>query len=58
MPTLPTGKLPADLAGEGLMAARIGHVVPAEQGCLLRDADNRLRPLPAFARDEVTRVLS
>jgi len=44
------------LAGEGLMAARIGHVVRAEQGCMLRDADNRLRPLPTFARDEVTRV--
>jgi len=38
------------------MATRIGHVVRAEHGCLLRGAVKGLRPLPTFARDEVTRV--
>jgi len=44
------------LRSEGIAAAEIGEVVPAEQGCRFRSADGRLRPLPSFARDEITRL--
>jgi hydrogenase expression/formation protein HypE len=44
------------LKAEGIAAAEIGEVVPAEQGCRLRSADGSLRPLPTFARDEITRL--
>lgn len=46
------------LASEHLAVARIGQVVPAEQGCTLRRADGRLEPLPVFQRDELARLFS
>ncbi len=46
------------LASENLAVARIGQVVPAEQGCTLRRADGRLEPLPVFERDELARLFS
>ena len=46
------------LESEGIAAAEIGEVVPAEEGCRMRSADGRLRPLPSFARDEITRLFA
>ncbi|HWB09532.1 MAG TPA: AIR synthase family protein [Pirellulales bacterium] len=45
------------LAAEGLSATPIGRVVLAAQGCTLVRADGQQAELPAFARDEVLRVL-
>ncbi len=44
------------LESEGIRAAVIGQVVPAEQGCSLRSGDRSVRPLPTFPRDEITRL--
>lgn len=44
------------LREQGVAAAVIGAVVPAEQGCVLRSAAGKERPLPQFARDEITRL--
>jgi len=45
------------LQAEGIAAATIGEVTAPGKGCLMRSGDNRLRPLPRFPRDEITRVL-
>lgn len=45
------------LATEGLAATPIGRVVPADEGCKLRDSSGELTELPIFARDEIVRVL-
>jgi hydrogenase maturation factor len=42
---------------QGIAAAVIGEVLPAGKGCVLRQADRTERPLPQFARDEITRLL-
>jgi hydrogenase maturation factor len=39
----------------GIPGAAIGHVTPAEAGCVLVDGGTE-RPLPRFARDEVARL--
>jgi hydrogenase maturation factor len=52
-----TDGIVARLTDEGIHAAVIGSAVAAEQGCLLRSSDGRLRSLPRFDRDEITRVL-
>jgi hydrogenase expression/formation protein HypE len=44
------------LQSQGIAASAIGQVVPAEQGCLLREVDQSLQPLPRFPRDEITRL--
>jgi hydrogenase maturation factor len=44
------------LRSEGIAAAEIGEVVSADQGCRIRSADGRLRALPTFDRDEITRL--
>ena len=44
------------LRSQGIAAAEVGEVVPAEQGCTLRLANRAERPLPAFPRDEITRL--
>jgi hydrogenase maturation factor len=44
------------LHGEGIAAAAIGELVPADQGCSVRLADRSRRPLPVFVRDEITRL--
>ena len=44
------------IESEGIAAAEIGEVVPADQGCRIRSADRRLRPLPSFPRDEIARL--
>lgn len=40
----------------GIAAARIGRVTPAGAGRVLVAADGTRRPLPVFARDEITRL--
>ncbi len=50
------GAVVARLESEGITAAEIGRVVPEDEGCRLRSADGSLRPLPEFARDEITRL--
>lgn len=44
------------LRAEGVRAAIIGGVVPADAGCRLRARDGEWRPLPVFQRDEITRL--
>jgi hydrogenase maturation factor len=44
------------LRSEGIAAAEIGEVVSADEGCRMRSADGRFRPLPSFERDEITRL--
>ncbi len=44
------------LKEQGVAAAAIGTVVPAGNGCVLRSAAGKERPLPQFARDEITRL--
>jgi hydrogenase expression/formation protein HypE len=44
------------LRADGIAAAEIGRLVPAEQGYTLQAADRPARPLPIFARDEITRL--
>jgi len=44
------------LKAEGVPASVIGEVVPVGRGCLLRSAGGGERPLPQFARDEITRL--
>ncbi|MHC4405774.1 MAG: AIR synthase family protein [Planctomycetota bacterium] len=44
------------LEGEGIAAAAIGEVLPADEGCSLRATDGSLAPMPTFARDEITRL--
>jgi len=44
------------LQSEGIAAAAVGEVVPAERGCWLRLPDQSLRPLRTFSRDEITRL--
>jgi hydrogenase expression/formation protein HypE len=39
---------------QGVPASVIGEVVPPERGYVFRSADGRERPLPQFARDEIT----
>ncbi len=44
------------LESEDIAAVTIGEVVPAAEGCHLKGVDQRLRPLPTFPRDEITRL--
>jgi hydrogenase expression/formation protein HypE len=44
------------LCGCGISSARIGEIVPAAQGRVLREGD-RIKSLPTFARDELARYL-
>jgi len=44
------------LSAEGIAAAAIGEVVPADRGVLMRLADGTQQPLPTFPRDEITRL--
>ena len=46
----------AALDGIGVAASRIGEVVPRSEGCTLREASGRDRPLPHFPRDEIARL--
>ena len=46
----------AALAGTGVSACRIGEVVTDSEGCTLRNALGRHRPLPHFPRDEIARL--
>ena len=46
----------ARLHSAGIAAAVIGQMVPAEEGCTIRMADQSPRPLPTFARDEIARL--
>ena len=46
----------AALAGIGVSACRIGEVVTDSEGCVLRNASGRHRPLPHFPRDEIARL--
>jgi len=50
------GAIVERLQSEGIAASEIGEVVPADQGCRVRSADQSLCPLPAFLRDEITRL--
>lgn len=50
-----TRQIVAALAKAGIKASRIGQVQPSEQGRLLVSPDGT-RPLPTFARDEITRL--
>ncbi|MEK7367568.1 MAG: hypothetical protein AAB195_06390, partial [candidate division NC10 bacterium] len=43
------------LQGSGILAGRIGQVLPAEEGVMLVTPTGA-RPLPVFARDEIARV--
>jgi hydrogenase maturation factor len=44
------------LASQGVAATIIGEVVSAERSCCLRLPDQKLCPLPTFARDEIVRL--
>lgn len=44
------------LHSEGIPATVIGRMVPPEEGCTIRVADQPSRPLPTFPRDEITRL--
>lgn len=44
------------LKTNGINAVRIGMVTSRDKGCVLRSADGVARPLPTFARDEITRL--
>lgn len=44
------------LKEEGIRATVIGVIVPFEAGCVLRSPHGEFRPLPTFARDEMTRL--
>jgi hydrogenase expression/formation protein HypE len=46
----------AALAADGIEAAVIGRVTAPERGVLLRTAAGRAVPLPAFERDEISRL--
>ncbi|MBN1991689.1 MAG: AIR synthase family protein [Anaerolineae bacterium] len=50
-----TGEIVKQLAQAGLVAGVIGRTQPPEQGRMLVD-QNGSHPLPAFARDEITRL--
>lgn len=50
-----TPKIVADLAQAGIEASLIGRVQPAERGRWLLSSTGE-RPLPTFARDEITRL--
>ncbi len=50
------GEILHRLSAEGISAAAIGEVVPAERGVLMRMADDSTQPLPTFPRDEITRL--
>ena len=50
------GLIAGRLRAEGIAAAKIGHLVPAEEGCMLQVAGRPSRPLPTFARDEIARL--
>jgi hydrogenase maturation factor len=52
---LATPKIVAELEQAGINARVIGRVQPAEQGCSLVGREGK-RPLPTFARDEITRL--
>ncbi|NUQ65059.1 MAG: hydrogenase expression/formation protein [Pirellulales bacterium] len=51
-----TDAIVARLNSEGIAAAVVGKVLPAEQGRRLCAADGTSRDLPTFASDEVTRL--
>lgn len=51
-----TPAIVARLIGAGIAATVIGRVTPAEEGCAVQTVDGARRPLPAFARDEITRL--
>ena len=44
------------LRAEGVEATQIGEIEPRENGCTLQAADGTRKPLPTFARDELTRL--
>jgi hydrogenase expression/formation protein HypE len=50
-----TSAILAALRAEGIVAARLGSAVEAEQGCTLLGGGERRR-LPTFARDEIARL--
>jgi len=39
-----------------IQATQIGEVVTREEGCRIRSRDGRIRPLPVFDRDEITKL--
>ena len=41
-----------------IAAARVGEVVSADQGCMLRGVDGTSRPLPTFDRDEIAKLFT
>jgi len=45
------------LRGSGILAGRIGQVLPPEEGVMLVTPAGA-RPLPVFARDEIARVFA
>jgi hydrogenase maturation factor len=49
------GSVVQALAYASIAATIIGHVIPAEEGVTLIES-GRPRPLPTFARDEITRI--
>ena len=50
------GALVDRLTREGIPAHAIGEAVPCQNGCVLQSADGSRRPMPTFARDEITRL--
>jgi hydrogenase maturation factor len=50
------GLILQQLRVEGIEAAQIGSIVPRDKGCTLRSAGGTEKPLPIFARDEITRL--
>jgi hydrogenase expression/formation protein HypE len=47
----------ARLSRAGIAAARIGTIVPARQGVRMVASNGRVRRIPRFAADEITRIL-
>ena len=52
------GRIVAALSASGIAASHIGDVVAPSEGCTLRDAAGRIRPLPHFPRDEIARLFA
>lgn len=50
-----SARIMAHLAQAGLRAALIGRILPPENGCTITGQSGS-RPLPVFARDEITRL--
>jgi hydrogenase maturation factor len=54
-PPTQTATILAALHGEGIEATHLGRAVEKGQGCTMLGSDST-RPLPTFARDEITRL--